>query len=222
MATEASNLAEGILAQLGEGSVDVVTVLEPVELEELVTGAVGGTAAFNTIMLSTKAHLREQYELGLITGDQYTKAYIELTSASLQTALQFVLQRQQTFWQARLLRSQDALVKMQLATEDAKYRLLLEQTKMVMEQTEAQRAQTMDTRTNGTTPIEGSVGKQKDLYEQQITSYKRDGEQKLGRMLLDSWITQKTLDEGLVAPVGLQNAAIDDMLVKLRTNLDIA
>jgi hypothetical protein len=42
--------------------------------------------------------------------------------------------------------------------------------------------------------IVGSIGKQKALYDQQITSYKRDAEHKATKLFTDTWITQKTLD----------------------------
>ena len=88
---------------------------------------------------------------------------------------------------------------------------------MLREQTEAQRAQTSDTRTDGL-PVVGLLGKQKELYAQQITSYKRDAEVKAARMFVDAWITQKTLDEGLLAPNGFTNVSLDQVLSTLKTN----
>lgn len=61
-----------------------------------------------------------------------------------------------------------------------------------------QRAQT-DVRTDGST-VTGAVGKQKDLYSQQITSYQRNSELSAARVFSDAWITQKTIGRGFVAP----------------------
>lgn len=221
-------------------------------LEQLTSGVVNGTGSFDKVMTSIRAHLKDQYEKGTITGDQYSRAYIELTTAALNTGLQFLLQKDRGYWEAvaarslahkaeieavtagvnleiakhqlaaaeqqtKLLEAQHALTTMQLSSEDAKIRLTEEQILMVKEQKEAQRAQTLNTRTDGTTVV-GVLGKQKDLYSQQITSYQRDSEAKVGKMFLDGWLTQKTIDEGLTAPTQLQNTAINNVLDKVRTN----
>ena len=89
------------------------------------------------------------------------------------------------------------------------------QEKLYDEQTEAQRGQTSDNRTDGAI-IKGVMGKQKDLYVQQITSYQRDSEIKAAKLFTDAWITQKTIDEGLIAPSGFQNASIDVILANLK------
>jgi len=107
------------------------------------------------------------------------------------------------------------------ATKDtALYQLnniLPKQRDLICEQIEAQRGQTLGTRSDGTV-ISGSVGKQVELYEQQINSYQRDSEFKVAKMYLDAWITQKTLDEGLIAPPELTNVNIDDVLSTFRAN----
>lgn len=127
--------------------------------------------------------------------------------------------------QAISAKSEYALTKMKIATESETYcaalfnasQMLPQQLKLITEQTEAQRAQTLDTRSDGTT-VTGSVGKQKELYSQQITSYQRDAEVKASKLFTDAWITQKTIDEGLNPPNGFTNASIDTILTKLKSN----
>lgn len=224
--------------------------------DELTTGAVDGAGAFDKMMASHKAHLKEQFDLGLITGDQYTKAYIQLTTAALSAATQFVLTGEQQHWQAilvqlqarkaeieavtakvgletakaqlaaatsqaQILEAQYVQTMLQIAVEDAKYQLTHKQIELVSEQVESQRGQTMSTRTDGTTAIAGMLGKQQDLYTQQIDSYQKDAAYKAGKMYLDAWITQKTLDEGLLAPDELTNATVDVVLEKIRTDLGL-
>lgn len=134
---------------------------------------------------------------------------------------QFVLAK----LQALSAKSEYALTKMKIATESETYcaalfnanQMLPQQLKLVTEQTEAQRAQTLDTRSDGTI-VTGSVGKQKELYSQQITSYQRDAEVKASKLFTDAWITQKTIDEGLNPPNGFTNASIDTILTKLKSN----
>ncbi|AHB79424.1 virion structural protein [Shigella phage pSb-1] len=127
--------------------------------------------------------------------------------------------------QALSAKSEYALTKLKIATESETYcaalfnadQMLPQQLKLLTEQTEAQRAQTLDTRSDGAT-VTGSVGKQKELYSQQITSYQRDAEVKASKLFTDAWITQKTIDEGLNPPNGFTNASIDTILTKLKSN----
>lgn len=122
-----------------------------------------------------------------------------------------------------------ALTKLKLSTEDVTYcagiynleNILPAQKLLITEQTEAQRAQTLDTRLDGITSVAGVMGKQKDLYTQQITSYQRDAETKALKLFTDAWITQKTIDEGLLPPGQFSNANLDIMLNRLRVNLSL-
>lgn len=87
---------------------------------------------------------------------------------------------------------------------------------LLKEQGEAARAQTINTRSDGTVVV-GVLGKQKDLYTQQVTSYQRDAELKAARVFSDAWITQKTIDEDLLPPNGFTNANIDQVLTTIKT-----
>lgn len=109
------------------------------------------------------------------------------------------------------------------ANDAAAYNLehiLPAQATVLREQAEAQRAQTLDNRVDGQT-VTGVLGKQKELYTQQVTSYKRDAELKVARVFSDAWITQKTIDEGLVPPNSFTNSEIEKVLVDVRTKADL-
>jgi hypothetical protein len=89
------------------------------------------------------------------------------------------------------------------------------------EQFEVQRAQTLNTRSDGLTAVAGAIGKQKELYTEQISSYQKDARLKVAKFWLDGRITQKSLDEGLLAPAQLTNAEVDEVLVSIKTNLGL-
>ena len=95
--------------------------------------------------------------------------------------------------------------------------MLPQQYELLVEQTEVQRAQTLDTRSDGSTVV-GAVGKQKDLYSQQIVSYQRDSELKAAKLFADAWTVQKTVDEGFVAPANFQNPSLNSVLGHIKTN----
>ena len=107
-----------------------------------------------------------------------------------------------------------------IANRTAVYNLdmiMPQQHELLVEQTEVQRAQTLDTRSDGITVV-GAVGKQKDLYSQQIKSYQRDSELKAAKLFADAWTVQKTVDEGFVAPANFQNPSLDSVLGHIKTN----
>jgi hypothetical protein len=99
--------------------------------------------------------------------------------------------------------------------------LLPSQKANVDEQMEANRAKTMDTRSDGVTSVVGSIGKQKDLHQQQITSYQHDSMNKVVKMLTDTWITQKSLDEGLTPPTSFDDTSINSAYTALRTSVGL-
>jgi hypothetical protein len=241
-----------------------------ISFDDLTTGACNGTGVFDKLMVSLVEHLKAEYDANRISGAEYTKAYVGVITAALQTSSQFLLAKDAAYWGALLVQAQAkaaqvemirarvelatakvmavraqyeaataeanyGLTKIKISTEDATYanlskqgegldftnaNILPLQEELLSEQVDVQRAQTLDTRVDGSTVV-GVLGKQKDLYEQQITSYKRDGEYKAAKLWADAWITQKTVDEGLLAPTQFTNTELDEVLTKIRTNLDL-
>ena len=129
--------------------------------------------------------------------------------------------------QALLNKAQYANTVIQLAGADAQFaqinkniEQITHQIVLVDEQMESARAQTLDTRTDKQAVV-GSIGKQKELYDQQITAYKRDAELNAAKVFSDAWITQKTIDEGLTAPDMLQNETVNEVLKSIKTNNNI-
>ncbi len=238
--------------------------IKKVTVADLTTKMVGGTGVFDQLLATMRAHLKEEFEKNRITGPEYTKAYVQMFAACLQSANQFLLGKDQAFWAAQTaqiqaitatvgietakvqyaqtqLEAQGAaanfgLTKIKLANESATYCLqqdelnnlrpqqllnLQEQQRLIKEQMESARAQTLSTRTDGSV-VAGSMGKQQDLYTQQITSYKRDSELKTVKVFTDAWVAQKTVDEGLAPPTKFANANLDIMLNRLQINNELA
>lgn len=116
----------------------------------------------------------------------------------------------------------DNMLPQQLLLVTAQTEVAENQATMVVEQTQVQRAHTMDTRLDGITSVAGLLGKQKDLYTQQITSYQHDAHTKMAKVFADSWITQKTVDEAVTAPTAFTNANINDVFDVLRDDMGLA
>ena len=284
----AFNFPEGLLTALKSSPT-------PPGNAQLTTGTAGGTGTFDILMSGVAAQLLGEYKAGRITGAEYTKTFAALTQSAMQSAVQFLASRDQSYWQsvaaqvqaltARMqletarvqlvlaeyearsakinyaigkiklageaqayetAKVQTALIKAQVAqveaqtaqavaqtaqavaqtaqlevqTKTAQYQLdqiLPQQKVLVVEQIEAQRAQTLNTRTDGT-PVAGTLGSQKDLYNQQIDSYKRDAEYKIGKLYSDLWVTMRSTNEDTDPPTAATNANISTLLTKLRAN----
>lgn len=311
--------------------------------EDLTTGTLDGEGVFDKLMAALNAHFEDQFKKGRITGADYSGAYVGATQGALSTAVQFLLGRDQAFWNAQLAQmqarvaeaeaaaaalrieqtradvinarsqaltaqTQYALTKMKLTTEavsieqaEAQTASILYQTANLLpvqvnqatgevsritaqtdqilyetanllsaqhlgltkdnaikdyqlsdvltsqvanmiedtqakayqrtfilpatldnlnEQVEGNRAKTLDTRRDGTT-VTGTLGVQKDLQNEQITSYKRDAETKVAKLHIDTWMLQRSTDETLPPPVALNDSALNDILGSLRLNLGI-
>lgn len=238
----------------GDSTTGAFAPVERLTNADLTTGTINGSGTFDALMQGFKAHLAQEYEKGRITGAEYTKAYTALVEGAMGNATQFLLGRDQAYWQAVAAQLQArlaeigvvtariqletakaqlkaiyfqsltaeaeyGLTKMKISSESmayctAKYQLetmLPQQLRLLIEQTESQRAQTLNARTDGAV-VTGVLGKQKDLYSQQITSYKRDGEIKAAKLFTDAWITMKTIDEGLEPPVNFANDSLNRIL----------
>lgn len=194
-----------------------------VDNSDLTERKVDGCGTFDVLMSSVYAHLRTEFDKNRITGAEYTKAYIALTESVISNSVQFLLQKETAYWQA--VAGQLEVVKTAKAIEEIEQNIinktkealvLDEQRKLIKEQMESQLAQTLDVRTDSAA-VSGLIKTQKDLYKQQIDSYKRDAETKVGKLLLDTWTTQKTVDEGLTAPTQVSNANLDSMITNLRS-----
>lgn len=124
------------------------------------------------------------------------------------------------------------LTKLKLANEDAAYctnlknldvlnynltNMLPAQLILLKEQAEVQRAQTLDNRGDGAAVL-GAVGKQKELYSQQIISYKRSSEINAAKLFTDAWISNAAINEGLELPASFTAANVSTVLTTVKNN----
>lgn len=215
---------------------------KPLTIEDITIRKYGGTGIFDAFMESLHNHLQVEYEAGRITGATYATTWTQLTGLALQQAIAFAVQKDKAYWdvllaniqaltglinlatarvqlaiaqaQVHINRANYCLTKLKLASEDANFSYNIENM-------EAARAQTSDNRLTDNAAIRGAVGKQKELIDEQMVSFKRNAETKLAELYVNTWITQKTTDEGLAAPTELQNSGVDRVLSKLRSNVDL-
>lgn len=203
--------------------------------EDLTTKEIDGSGTFDYMMSAFAVHLRREFDADRITGDDYTKAYVQLGAAAMQNATAFLLGKDEAYWKAVTARlqaqsAQIGLVTARVALETAKVQLqvlvfealdreanyALTKIKLATESANYCIAQF---NLEELLPVEKLLKEEQiNLYQQQVISYQRDAEVKAAKLFTDAWITQKTIDEGLLAPDGFTNAKIDEILDKLRLN----
>lgn len=87
---------------------------------DVTTESLAGTGTFDVMMASLAVQLKSEYAANRITGAEYTKAYIAMVQTAMQSAIQFLLGKDQAFWQA--VQAQTAAVTAQVELETAKLR----------------------------------------------------------------------------------------------------
>ena len=204
---------------------------DPPTIEDITIRKYGGTGIFDAFMESFHNHLEHE-----------ATVWVQLTGLAMQQAVAFALQKDKAWWELLLLniqaltglvnlasarvqlaiaqaqvhinRANYCLTKLKLATEDANFAY-------GMENMEAARAQTADDRLTDGAAVVGAVGKEKELKDEQITSFKRNAETKVVELYTNAWVAQKTVDEGLLAPSEFQNSGVDSVMSKLRANVNL-
>ena len=183
---------------------------EPVTLAALTEQVVGGSGVFDGLMTALRAHLKVEMQANRITGAEYVKAYIALTEAAMTNAVQFLINRDQARWKG---------IEAQLGAFAARVNLYKTQVEFCTskEQMEATRAQTMDTRSDGITPIAGAIGVQKELQLQQKESYIKDAELKAAQMW-QSWLTSRFAIIEDSSPSAMSDVSIQSVMAKIATD----
>jgi hypothetical protein len=86
---------------------------------------------------------------------------------------------------------------------------------------ESERAQTEDIINNGN--VVGLIGKQKDLFAKQAAGFDRDAEQKLAKIMVDTWsVRQSTNGVANAADAGINDAVIKTVIDKAKAGISVA
>ena len=91
---------EGPEYQLPPSSGGLYDPPAPITNDQLTTRVVGGNGVFDALMAGIAAHLKVEYEQNRISGAQYTEAFVAAAAGAMGTAVQFLLGRDQAYWQA--------------------------------------------------------------------------------------------------------------------------
>lgn len=208
-------------------------IITPITNEDLTTKVVDGTGIFDELMTAANAHLDSQFKNERITGTQYAEVYLGQLQAVLANAVQFLIERDKTYLnnllinaQIDLANKQVELAEKQIEQADKQLELLEKQIELQQAQSDLARqkikteiAQIADT-VDGVT-VSGVIGAQVALYKQQRESFLRDAEQKSLKILADTWITRKTIDDGVEVPVNFDTDALNAFTQKVADGIGV-
>jgi hypothetical protein len=147
--------------------------------------------AFERLMTAVEARLDAQYAKSRIVGEQYATVYLGAIQTVLQQAVLFALQ---------------------LPKVNAEVSLLDQKTL-------SEQSQILDT-VNGSA-VAGVIGAQVALYNAQEAGFARDAEQKVLKILLDTWNIQRTTDDTLVPPTGLADTSLNAVIDKAKLGIAV-
>ena len=183
---------------------DIVDVTSnSTRITDLTTGYVDGDGVFDKILTVIKLHIDAEFQKGRITGKEYATVFFQLVSAALQSSVAFLAQSKEI----EKLNAEIGLLRQKTVSE---------------------LANTSDALVEGlgfnlSTSVAGSVSRQNNLYEAQTAGFSRDAEQKLAKILVDTWSVRRTTDDATIASAtnGLGDAEILEVLNVAKAGIGI-
>ena len=95
-----------------------------ITLADLTTAEIGGTGVFDVLMKATQAYLDAEYAKDRIKGTEYATVYLGSLDSVMQTALQFVLQKEKIAQEAALAELQVRIAEIQLQKTQVELEIL--------------------------------------------------------------------------------------------------
>lgn len=174
------------------------------------------TGVFDALMKSVSSHVDTEFRAGRIKGAEYATVYLGSLELALQIGMQFLLSQRKAGLEADLLAQQVALATQQtanavlegkvLVAQECKLRAEFDLTTATITKTNgeiallAQKTATEKAQVLGLgVDADSVVGRQKALYQAQADGFKRDAEQKVAKIMADTWAVRRTTDEATQA-----------------------
>ena len=200
--------------------------IAPISNEDLTTKVVNGTGIFDELMTAAHAHLDQEWGKQRITGTQYAEVYLGQMTAVLQQSVAFLVQRDAIYLNNLLTQAQIDKANKELVLLDKQIELIEAQIAsqvannvLIAQKVKTEKAQIQDI-VDGEVVV-GVTGAQTALYKQQKEGFIRDAEQKALKIISDTWITRKTVDDGTPLPIGFDTSAVDAFTKKVADGVEV-
>lgn len=99
-------------------------MITPLTIGDLSQATTEGSGTFDILMRATKAHLEQEFAKGRIKGAEYSTVYLGSLQSVMQTALQFLLQKDKILLDAQLVEKQIELAQVQIEKAEAELAIL--------------------------------------------------------------------------------------------------
>lgn len=80
--------------------------VDKITLEQLTEGTISGNGVFDTIMRAASVHLESQFQVGRISGREYSEVYTAAIQSSMSQAVSFLNSKDQAYWAALTAQAQ--------------------------------------------------------------------------------------------------------------------
>lgn len=84
-----------------------------------------------------------------------------------------------------------------------------------------QKEVTETAQTQNNAHVDSVIGKQISLYQKQADGFDRDAEQKMSKMLLDTWAIRQSTDGALASPAGINDDSIKDVIDAAKLGINV-
>lgn len=221
--------------------------LTEVQKTALVTGQVAGQTAENSLI--SQRVLSETQNTNLISATKLkTDADAALTTAKATTEAQVVNRvlaeiakidqdtlvaaaeklrvdaaTSKTNAEATRVGSENTLIIAKQTTEANVASKVTAEQQLLVQKKETERGQVSDLQSDGLTAVDGILGAQRALYTAQKDGFARDAEQKVLKIMLDSWAVAKSTDNinAITIPTELDGPSINTVVTKAKTGIGV-
>ena len=98
--------------------------MTPLTVNDLTQASLEGTGVFDVLMRANKAHLEAEFSKNRIKGPEYSTVYLGALESVMQTALQFLLQKDRNLLEAQLLEQQILIAQQEVLKAQAEVALV--------------------------------------------------------------------------------------------------
>lgn len=98
--------------------------MTPLTINDLTQTTLEGNGVFDVLMRANKAHLEAEYSKSRIRGPEYATVYLQSLQTVMQTALQFLLQKERSVLEAQLLEQQILVAQQEVLKAQAEVQLV--------------------------------------------------------------------------------------------------
>lgn len=180
-----------------------------ITVADLTEAEIKGNGVFDVLMRSVEEHIEREYKSQRIKGPEYSTVYLGSLQSVLQNSIQFLLQKDKSDLEQQLIAKQIEKLDKEMEVLDkeicklnAEFDVLVLQKDKVVAETallDQKRLSEQAQIQAAGVDADSVLGRQKALYEAQATGFTRDAEQKVAKLMIDSWNVRRTTDEGVSA-----------------------